>query len=576
MNLRWVALALFALVVAVWHTFGDAPFYLKYPQVGSSPDAQGTFWMYDWVAQEVLAGRFPIRTDRMFYPEGMNFLVLNGANVVDAILSVPLQLWLGTGRGELWTCVLIVVGNALTFFPLARRLAPGRPDVAILVTFWWTVNPYVLTELAAGRPTQAMLWFVPPAAAALLRSSGWRDAVVLGLAVGAQGLVYWYTPVFFAVVFVPVAVVKLLGQPRLAGWYALSVALAILVVAPLAWPIVQASRAGEIPGLDQALESTGMWLESRDRTRRLFEQFGLLSTLVVLVGAAARWRRDGGLAVGMVFGLIFAVGARLSAYGQDIANPAYTFLFEHSSFISRLNFPARILSVVYCAAAIGVIPVLTASRVRILPALLLVLVILEGRANHLARARVLAAPPLPASEIVRVNPGPVLSTPVGAPDTSMVQQAFHRQPLVSGMGDHVATVRSSAYADWLVNPYFSELVQADDLMRPWKQKDSDEVKAAVRWVWFDRALLARGPDSELTGTIEARLTVVLGQPYYADSHTAIWDLTRPGSTATEAELALVAAADAVLEAERDVCDLGPLRGVRWPFGPRLSERPPTR
>jgi len=233
-SVRWWALAVLALLGALWHTFGDAPFALSYPQVGSSPDAQGTFWMYDWVRQEVLAGRFPTFTDRMYHPQGMDFLVLNGANVVDAVMSIPLQVALGVGRGQLWTCVIIVIGNALTFFPLARRLAPERPDVAILVTAWWTVNPYTLAELGAGRPTQAMLWFVPIAAGALLRSGGWRDALVLGVAVGAQGLVYWYTPVFFALVFAPVALVRLVESPRRAAHYALAVAVAMVVVAPLA------------------------------------------------------------------------------------------------------------------------------------------------------------------------------------------------------------------------------------------------------------------------------------------------------------------------------------------------------
>ncbi len=528
MSVRWWALAVLALFGALWHTFGDAPFALAYPQVGSSPDAQGTFWMYDWVREEVLAGRFPTFTNRMFHPDGMDFLVLNGANVVDAVMSIPLQVALGVGRGQLWTCVIIVIGNALTFFPLARRLAPERPDVAILVTAWWTVNPYTLAELGAGRPTQAMLWFVPIAAGALLRSGGWRDALVLGVAVGAQGLVYWYTPVFFALVFAPVAVVRMVESPRRAVHYAVAVAVAVMVVAPLAWPILQAARAGAIPGIDSTITDTGMWGESRERTRRLVEQLGALSCLVVLLGAVARWRRDGGLAAGIVFGLVFAVGARAHVGDTDYANAPYVWLFEHSSFLSRLNFPARILSVVYCAAALGLIPVLVASRVRILPWLLVFLTVAEQRANHLAPGRVLPAPPLPASAIVRLTPGPVLSTPMGAPDVSMVQQIHHGQPLVSGMADHVETVRSEEYDDWLVNGYFAELVQADDLMRPWKQKDTDAVHAAVRWLWFDRALLARGTESNLTQTIEGRLKVVLGEPYYQDSYTAIWDLRRLG------------------------------------------------
>ncbi len=566
MNRRWWMVATLALFVALWHTFGDGPFRLRYPVVGASPDAHGTFWMYDWVREEVLAGRFPTTTTRMFYPEGMDFLVLNGANVVDALLSVPLQVWFGAGRGELYTCVIIVIGNALTFFPLARRLAPDRPDLSILVTFWWTVNPYVLTEIGAGRPTQAMLWFYPLAAMAMLRFDGWKAAALLGAAMGLQGLIYWYAPVFFAVVFAPVAIAKLWQEPGSLARFAAAGLLSALIVAPLAWPIAQASMSGAIPGLGLDVEATGMWTESHDRTRRLFAQLSMVSTMVVVLGALLRGRRAPALAIGVALGLLFAVGVRLNTLGVPVENLPYVWLYENSSFASRLNFPARALGAVYCAAAIAIVPVLVANRIRMIPWVLVALLILEGRANHLGPGRVLAVPPMPASMIVQLNPGPILTTPMGAPDVSMVQQAYHRQPLVSGMGDHVETVRPGEYADWLVNPYFSELVQADDLMAPWTRKHEDEVRKVVRWVWFDRALLARGTESPLTETIESRLHFVLGEPYYEDSYTAIWDLTRKGETANEAEIAAAAAAEIVLEEEREACSVGQRRGVLWPFG----------
>ncbi len=566
MNRRWWMVALLALVVALWHTFGDGPFRLRYPVVGASPDAHGTFWMYDWVREEVMAGRFPTTTTRMFYPEGMDFLVLNGANVVDALISVPLQVWFGAGRGELYTCVIIVLGNALTFFPLARRLAPDRPDLSILVTFWWTVNPYVLTEIGAGRPTQAMLWFYPLAAMAMLRFDGWKAAALLGVSMGLQGLIYWYSPVFFAVVFAPVAIAKLLAEPKAALRFVAAVVLSVLIVAPLAWPIAQASMKGDIPGLGLDVEATGMWTESHDRTRRLFAQLGMVSTLVVVLGGLVRWRRAPALAIGVLLGLVFAVGARLNTLGIPVENAPYIWIYEHSSFLSRLNFPARAIGAVYCAAAIAILPVLIANRIRMIPWVLFALLILEGRANHLGPGRVLAVPPMPASLIVKMNPGAILTTPMGAPDVSMVQQVFHGQPLVSGMGDHVGTVRPSGYADWLVNPYFAELVQADDLMAPWTRKHEEEVRKVVRWVWFDRALLARGTDSPLTETIESRLHIALGEPYYEDSYTAIWDLTRKGETANEVEVAAAAAAENVVEEEREACAVGQLRGVLWPFG----------
>ena len=575
MTRRWWVIAALALLLVVWHAFGDGPFWLRYPMVGSSPDAHGTFWMYDWVREEVLSGHFPRATTRMYSPGGMDFLVLNGANVLDALLSVPFQVLLGTGRGELWTCVLIVIGNAVAFFPLARQLAPRSPGAAVVATFWWATNPYVLSEMGGGRPTQAMLWFVPPAILVLMRFASWRDAALLGLLVGLQGLTYWYLPIFFALVLAPYGIGKLVENPKLAGKFAVSVFVAVLVVAPLAWPILQASRAGQIPGIDLDISKTGMWLESVERSNRLYSQFAFVSTAVVLLGAFARFKRSPALAIGLAIALWFALGARFVAFGSVLENRPYGWLFAHSSFISRLNFPARVLSVGYCVAAVSLVPILDASRVKVLPWLLVVLVILEGRSNHLGPGRVLAVPEMPASVIVRMNPGPVLSSPMGAPDVSMVEQSFHHQPMVSGMGDHVETVRAASYDTWLENPWFAELVQADDLMKPWTKADEDQVRAAVRWVWFDRALLARGTDSSLTQTIESRLEVALGTPYYQDSYTAIWDLSRPGSTATEEEKAAAAAAETIVEEEREVCTVGQLRGVLWPWGEGRSSMAAT-
>lgn len=566
MTRGWWFAAFAALVGVVWHAFGYGPFLLKYPMVGASPDAFGTLWMYDWVRESVLAGEFPVATNRMYYPEGVDFLVRNGANVLDALISVPLQVMLGVGRGELWTCVLIVVGNAVAFFPLARRLAPRNPGAAIVATAWWAVNPFVLSELGGGRPTQAMLWFVPPAVAALLRFEGWKDAILLGIFVGLQGLTYWYLPIFFTLVLAPVGLARLVQEPGAALRFGVAGLIAILLVAPLAWPILRASQAGEIPGIGLDIEATGMWMESMERSQRVFAQLGLVSTGVAVLAIFARFRAAPALALGALLGLGFALGARFAIFNDAHENPVYVWLFDHSGFISRLNFPARVLAIVYCVAAISMVPVLAASRVRALPVLFVGLMIAEGRANHLGPGRVVSLPPLPAAVIVAANPGNLVSTPMGASDIAMAEQVFHHQPMVSGMADHVGTVRASSYDDWLANPYFAEVVQADDLMRPWSKADQEAVNAEVRWVWFDRSLLARGTDSSLTETIESRLVGALGEPYYKDPYTAIWDLSRRGETASEVEIALAAAAEAELDAEREVSTVGELNGVLWSWG----------
>lgn len=563
MSPRAILLSLAAACFGVWQVFGPTVFGLQYPMIGANPDAFGTLWMYEWVKAEVSQGRFPLATDRMYYPTGIDFLVRNGANVFDALLSVPLQLTLGGGRGELWMCVLIVLGNAVSFVPLARRLAPHSPWAVGIATFWWATSPFVLTEMGGGRPTQAMLWFVPPAVGALLRMQDRRDAIVLGICVGLQGLVYWYLPIFFTIVMLPSALGRAAREPAVLRHFALAVGLALLIVAPIALPIALAARAGEIPGLDVKLQEAGVWLESAERSRRVLSTFGLASTLVPLLAVLARWRSAPGLTIGVLLACLFALGPRFSIGGVPFDNVAYNSLFEHSSLVARLNFPSRILGVVYCIAAMSLVPVLAATTTRVLPVLFVVLMVLEPRANKLAPIRSLSMPPLPASAIVAARPGNILSVPIGAPEVAMVQQVFHGQAMVSGMGDHVANVRSPAYEKWLENRWFVELVQADDLMRPGTRAEEAEVRAAVRWVWFDRALLARGFNSQLTDAIETRLRMALGDPYYEDDYTVLWDITDGEARAGEAEEALAEAAEAEMELEKARAAGGQWSGVIW-------------
>jgi hypothetical protein len=167
---------------------------------------------------------------------------------------------------------------------------------------------------------------------------------------------------------------------------------------------------------------------------------------------------------------------------------------------------------------------------------------------------------------VAAHPGLVLTVPIGAPEVAMVQQEFHGQPLVSGMGDHVGTVRSPAYDARLENLWFAELVQADDRMRPWTRAEEKALRAEVKWVWFDRALLARGLNSQLTDSIEARLGMVLGQPYYEDNYTVLWDISDAQAVASEADQALAAAAEAEMALERARSAGGEGSGVVWTWG----------
>ena len=181
---------------------------------GKGLDLPGTIWIHHWVAQETLAGRFPVRTDLLFYPDGKNFLADTGANYVDAWLGMPLQWLVGVPQYLGWLGLLILVLNALAARSVVAGLT-GRASAAWAAGMVVLLNPFTAQELAEGRPTQALIPFGILAVGQLLRvREGWRHAVLFGALVAAQAVTYWFTPYFLAVALLPVALVLSRSAPR--------------------------------------------------------------------------------------------------------------------------------------------------------------------------------------------------------------------------------------------------------------------------------------------------------------------------------------------------------------------------
>ncbi len=535
-----------AIVVGV---FFNAAFLTEAPVFGIGVDPGGTLWMYDWVREEVMSGRFPAFTTRMYYPEGVSLIVRNGSNVVDAILSIPFQLALGPQRGVLATAVLILVGNALSMLPLARHLAPRRPMLQWCVAAWWMASAYVLQEMEGGRPTQAMLWFVPPAVLALLRFEGRRDAVMFGTCVGLQSWVYWYMGPFMALCLAPLALARLVRD----GWdgvgkLLLAGVVALLVVAPLAAPIAYALAQGEVPGLARPVTETMIYVDAAHRIDNILERHTGITTLLALACALALWRR-GWIAAGILLGVWCSLGVRFGTDDVLFDNIPYIFLYEHSGFISRLNFPERVFSVVYCLLACALLLAFARTRLSALPWLIVLVGLTEKSAIRLLPLSPFDGGELPASSIVRANPGPVLTVPTKSVDGVLMQQIFHRQPMVGGMGDHEPSIRTAEFSARIAgNAYFAALVaEADDAARPWTPADVNALKQWVRWIWYDYELQERTNGVETAKMTRVRLTAYLGQPYYSDGFSSVWDLRRRNATASEEEKA---AADAILEARK--------------------------
>ncbi|MBM4391688.1 MAG: hypothetical protein FJ090_11245 [Deltaproteobacteria bacterium] len=532
---RAVGVAMFALIVVA--IFFDPAFLTPAPVFGVGVDPGGTLWMYDWVKNEVLSGNFPAHTTRMYYPEGVDLMARNGSNVVDAIISIPFQLAFGPQRGMMITAVLIILGNGFSFLPLARYLAPQRPYLHWGVAGWWMSNGYVLQELQGGRPTQAMLWFVPPAVLALVRFRDSRDAILLGIWTGLAALVYWYSAPFLALALAPLGLARLV-RDGLEGVKKLAIALliSVMVASPLAAPIVYSLTMGNVPGLAEPVGEAMLYVDAAHRFGNLFERSDDLTTVLAVVLAMGTLRRAW-ILLGTMIGIWFSLGLRFGTSDMLIDNVPYIWLYEHSSFITRLNFPERIWSVVNCLLACSFLFTFARTRSRWLPILLVLTGLSERRSDRTLPLSPFDASEMPASVIVRTHPGPILTVPVQSVDSVLMQQMYHRQPMVGGMGDHEPRIRTTEYSARIAsNPFFAALVaNSDDGASPWTRADVDALKQWVRWIWFDSELQMRTNGFDTARTTAMRLEAYLGKPYYSDQYSSVWDLRRPGAEATEEE-----------------------------------------
>ena len=211
--------------------------------VGDGVDAFGTWWFFDWIRVCIERGTDPSFTTSFFWPHGKDNFAHTGNNFVDAVLSVPLQWLLGARYQPVWI-VVVLLGNALTFRPLARLLLQDE-ERTFAATLLWLCNPYVIFEITAGRPTQAFLWFVPTVPYFLIRvarEGGWRHVACLGAAAALVAWTYWYQAIFTAFLLVPVALSELRrsAEPRATGvrWgasLALAAVLAVFFIIILLW-----------------------------------------------------------------------------------------------------------------------------------------------------------------------------------------------------------------------------------------------------------------------------------------------------------------------------------------------------
>ncbi len=537
---RWVWYLLPA-VLGLLPTLG-APGHM----VGDGVDAYGTGWFFWWIRMCVTHLGNPGWTTLFFSPEGKDIFAHTGNNFVDAVFAVPFQLAFGLNWSAPFT-LLLLAGNAWSFEQLARELWEDPRDV-FAATMAWMVNPYVIFEVTAGRPTQAMMWWFPLAILELHRicrgDASFRTATALGVATALTGWTYWFSAYFLVFLMVPLALWWGVGSWRTTvRGLLVAVGVCAVLVAPMALGMREAWNQGLVPGVtangpeaaNVSRDLHGVWLMETRGAPLLLQPAWLLGALL----GVWKGRRNGWAWLGITLMLVaIGFGARMG--GARIVNPIWS-VVSHLPFLSRLWFPYRITMVAMLPMTVLVIHAWRGfGRSRVLGLAFLV-VALGGEAfsgtfpfNHVDAT----CPPILLD--AAKEPGTFMFLPGGIQSDVLLWQTQFQRPTFGGMGESAPAFWPKGYAAHRHDPWIRAL--EDATASPFRTKpgtpgDAEALNAlGVRWIVLRRDLITAlwrnerqhgGKPTREIRDAEAirRLSLLLGPPAGADDRLVIWDLT---------------------------------------------------
>ncbi len=427
-------------------------------------DGFGTQWWF-WYAGELVAGRASFfHTDLLFYPTGKDVFTHTGGNLLDAMLALPLRALLGNTAGyNAW--IGVVVATNFAAGTRLGRVATGLPGWPAGVAL--SLNPYVLNELAGGRPTQAWLALPALALAGVWGATTVTEAVLTGIAVAASGWLYWYGGLVAGLLATVLGLVRITTDRhrlRRSLYLCISALIAAVLVAPGVLLMRDALASGSVPGL-LALNGTGPIAPLAMQT--VEGDSAGLHVLAPLLGVAGSLIDDNGLrfvgaepslgfasAGAAVLGLALAVRARrwelvagalcvalvaaIAATGPAIVvgsgfvvNRPWVWAASHVDLLRRWWWPGRAIFGLYLGLAM-VIPLL--GRLRGLSWLFAAAVTIELlRTGDLPSPTWDAREPAPLRCLAAAPPGAVIDLPFLADQHNLWFQTVHHHPLLSGM-----------------------------------------------------------------------------------------------------------------------------------------------
>jgi hypothetical protein len=473
-------------------------------------DHFGTQWFYWFTQRGLLEGGSLLHTELFFHPWGKDVLLHTGANVLDALLALPLRLLLGPVLGYNLFLILCMAASGWAFSRLARHFVDCRLTVSA-TSVLFALSPFVLYEAAEGRPTQAILALIPLFLLQAWRAGeqrGWRAPLLGGLLLAVLGYQYWYYAIFGGFVAAALCGWRIAvppegagGRARIAGRYLLTGAVALALAAPVVAPmLLHTELAGaEVPGLldvaawgwgsgvapvtqeghriallgwQPLLGQMAYFMQDEAGAQRLVghqQAPGIVLLLVLVAWLRAPGRLDrGGFGVAVLTATILAVGPMVLVAGFVVPNPAYLALAKAFGFMQRLWWPARAFAFVNVLGFLAATVVLSrAARLgprghgAVLLGVGLVFGLGLGRAGLAPFPTWDATIPAGYRCLAHGEPGAIIELPYGWTQAHLYHQSAHGRPIMGGMLERNPVFIPAEARSYLEgSPFVGALIQA--------------------------------------------------------------------------------------------------------------------
>lgn len=168
-------------------------------------DVWNHLWGYWWVSEEVAAGRLPLATNLMHFPDTSRLFFID---TFGALVTLPVQWLLGPVaalNAVMFTCVWAAGFGAWAFGREVLAEAHGPTEdvdrTALIAAVAWPCSPHLLAQTYNGITETLFAAGLPLTMVAVLRlylRPSWRAAALAGVAGGLCTIANWYWGLFAA------------------------------------------------------------------------------------------------------------------------------------------------------------------------------------------------------------------------------------------------------------------------------------------------------------------------------------------------------------------------------------------